>query len=219
MAQCYLCNAHVGSIFSPKWVNLDGQRFCPNCADQWQEKRRLDILEAMHAGGDPVCLFEISGVRTRDPDKPKSKEVPLGIAAFTDKGICFLEITQFQKPDAAMTFLFGAIVGAIAAHSHNVKEGRRYAISEAEARRFAPTFMDMLADTPRLIYYPVDDITRLKHGGWGFEVRVGKVRKKFAFMDGRKAYKAVRQKLRTYADAVRTGHDLVAAFRNVPAAR
>ena len=204
MAHCYTCNKYLGLRVYSKWPTLDSHRFCEPCAVQYRQQRRQRVLSELCQGGDPEDIFTAGGIRTLDPDKPKGRSLVLGILAFMDKGVCFVQIAEVLKANLSWAALFGLIGAAIAESKAKAKRQEAYAEGEREILNPAEDFRGILQRAQQLFFYPLKEITRIKSGSWGFEVRMGKSRTRFAMEGGRKTYKQLRELVDAYQRAIET---------------
>jgi len=210
MARCYSCKTYLGLGLFSAWRNLDKHSFCHSCAVKYAEERRHRVLAEVMEGRPPVELFRIPRVRTRNPDRPGSRELLLGLASFTDKGVCFLELGLHIKADPGWGWAFG-LLGAIIADSA-AKERLRGSFQRQE-QQGAKEFQRILEEAEDVLFYPRDEIQQLKFKAGLFEIRMGKSRKRFAYEDGRRLFKEFRDVAEAYCDALDRGIDPVLACR------
>lgn len=213
MARCHSCGINLGWGPFSKAEILDGHRFCRPCSDEWYEQRRKCVLSQICQGGDPVEIFTIPKVRTRNPDKPKSRELLLGITAFTDRGVCFIQTGLHFKADSGLGLAFGLIGHAIAESNARKKMKKTFAEGEHEIIDQADSFVDLLSRAEQLFFYPRQEITKLRFDSSGFDIRMGKFRKRFATSGGRKAFKQFREIAGVYRTAIENNADPVLASK------
>lgn len=206
MATCHLCEKKLG--FFSKSVPLDGHRFCPTpCAPQWRAQRKERAVGALCRDGGPAGLFSIPELRTRDPDKPKGSTLLLGVLAFLDKGVCFVQIAETKKADSGMGIAFGLIGALIAEGRAKRRRQEAYAMGEREILGDNKSITQILADAQRLIFYPADQITKLRLTSGLVEVRTADGKNRFALANGRKTCKRFKPLFDAYARAIQAGSD------------
>ncbi|MCD4824090.1 MAG: hypothetical protein K8S55_05745 [Phycisphaerae bacterium] len=214
MARCRSCKKYLGLGLFSKWVPLDGHCFCGPCSEIWRQQRRQCILKEIFDPGNPVELFHLPQVSTKNPDRPQSRELLLGSAIFMDTGVCFVQYGCHQKADTGWGLAFG-LIGMIVAESSAKRRQQR--ASEESNRRIlenAGNLTGLLNRANRLLFYPREDINRLKFNSSGFDIRMGKLRKRFAFDGGRKVFKQFRDIADTYRQAIENKTDPVLACKH-----
>ena len=197
-----------------KWKNLDGHSFCESCAVTWFEQRRHRVLQELCRGAPPIEAFRIPRVRTRNPDRPKSQEILLGLASFTNKGVCFVQLARQKGADPGWGLAFGVIGAAIAGSAAKRREKESFEQIEQGILRNADDFPDLLQRAEQVLYYPREDISRLKFDSAGFAIRTRKLRKRFLYEGGRKAFKQFRDVAKAYSRALESGTDPLQACRS-----
>ena len=206
--RCYSCSKYLGFYVFGKWVTRDKHRFCEPCAGEWVEQRRQRVLAEICAGQPPPRpIFTIPKVRTKDPDRPKSREWLLGLTAFTDKGICFIQTASHTGVDEGWGLAFGMIAGIVATTIVARRRREEFAEGEQDVIDPADTFVDLLCRSEQLLFYPRDDITELSFNSTGFTVRLGKYRKRFGMEGGRKTLRAIREVAEAYRSALEQDTD------------
>lgn len=217
MARCHSCGKNLGWGLFSKRVTMDGHRFCQPCSEEWSDKRRQRVLSQICEGGDPVEIFNIPRVRTKDADRPKGRELLLGMAAFTDRGVCFIQTARHTKADPGWALAFGLIGHAFAESAARKNRDKAFARGQREMVEKADGFTDLLRRSEQLLFYPRQEITRLKFDSKGFNIRLGRLRKRFATEGGRKAFKQFREIAETYRSAIERGTDPVLACKHLSA--
>lgn len=209
MATCHLCGKNLGwGIFS-RWEVLDGHRFCPDpCAAQWYLARRERAMAELCRDGDPVEIFRLPNVRTRDLDKPGSRTLLLGVLSFMDKGVAFVQIAEARKAETAGWFLVLGWIGLLIADGEGDRKRKEaYADGKLDILDYALNFREVLEAARQLVVYPLDQITKIGFRSGMLDIRMGKHRKRYAYDGGRKVYKQFRPVLEAYARASQTGAD------------
>jgi hypothetical protein len=209
MATCSSCGKNMGLGIFSKWVAMDKLKFCHPCAEVYSQQRRQRVIEAV-LGLQPQCLFVLPKVRTRNPDRPGSRERLIGLAAFTDKGICFVNLGKHEAADAAWGHLFG-LLGAIASSMAASKE-LKSAFAEAEAViRTSQDFADLLNSARQVFFYPRERLTKVKIAAGWFTLWQDKKNVQFQVHGTRKEFKPLQAHAKAYCDAVGRGLDLSSA--------
>jgi len=153
-------------------------------------------------GGEPIEAFTIPQVHTRCPEAP-GKITLVGDLAFTDKGVCFLQMAEGVKADASAGVLFGAIGQAIAESSARRKTDQAYAQGHDMIAAGTTGLMDKLNRCLRLIHYPAADVTDVGMSWWsGFYIKTGKKTHIFKLRGGRKLYKQFRPQIEAYLNVI-----------------
>ncbi len=213
MARCHSCRKYLGLGFFSKWMILEKKSFCTPCANEWFDQRRQRVRSRVTEGGEPERLFSIEGVYTRDPDNPKGRQMLLGQAAFMDKGVCFIETSRFRRKNSGMGLIFGLLGAALDSAAAKKQLVKALDDDKRKVEQDAYNFADQMAYANQMVFYPCEDITRLRFDSKGFEVRMGKLRKRFATSGGRKAFKRYEEIARAYRIAVESDTDPVLACK------
>ncbi len=204
MARCHICGKNLGLGLLSHWVTMDRHRFCQACAELYRQEREAQVRSAVSEGGVPQCIFTMTHVRTRDPDRPKGRERLVGAAAFTDKGVCFFQTGQHLAADEGQGGLFG-LIGIIISEIISRRHKKRAVAETADLFRDRQDIAKLLGSARRVLFYPLDQTSRLRFDAKGFDIWEGKRRKRFAFEGGRKAYKQIRDQALAYADDIGRG--------------
>lgn len=187
---------------------MDGLRFCQPCSVDYGKRRRQASVGAVLEGGPPVEIFRIVRVRTRNPDRPRSRERLVGLASFTDRGVCFLHLGTYLTADPALSLgfgLIGAVIGMV-----GETDRRKQALQDAEGAGLAGQPLAVLVHrAERVLYYPIADIRRLKFNSSGFYIRTQQGNKCFAFEGGRKFYKQIEPLADAYRTALERDSDIL----------
>jgi len=187
-------------IFS-RWVTLDKMKFCQPCSETYFMERREAIVRRI-LGLNPERLFTVQRVRTRDPDRPNSRRRLVGLAAFTDKGVCFVQLGEHNAADSGMGFAFG-IIGHLIAEAGANKEKRR-AMEEAEMLRDeARDFNELLRFAPQTLFYPLESLKKVKIKSGQFCLWADGTKKQFVYEGGRKVFKLFKPQAQAYCEAVK----------------
>jgi hypothetical protein len=209
---------------------MDGRRFCRACAPQYYQQRRERELQQVTQGGMPVALFFVPRIRTRSPDRPHSRALHLGVLAFMDKGVCFVQIARADPADHAVGLVFeimgqtlGTVLGLIWNFIAEAQAKANRVRAQAEAEEWVRTHVrdlgDLLARANRLLFYPRREITGLTLSGGGyFEIKTANGSKGFRVAGDRKERKHFRGLVEAYWQAIRSGGDPALAFKPAPAA-
>ncbi|MHC4986454.1 MAG: hypothetical protein ACYTFO_09910 [Planctomycetota bacterium] len=205
--RCHSCSKYLGFWVFGKWVTRDKLRFCEPCADAWAEQRRQRVLGEICSGEPPREIFTIPRVRAKDPDRPNSRHWVVGQAAFTDKGICFIQTGQYAGADSSATFAFGIIGGLIAESAARKRRLEEFAEGEHDIVESADDFMGLLCRAEQLLFYPRGDITKLRFDSSGFTVWSRGGRRRFGMEGGGKADRGFRDIADAYRRAIDTNED------------
>jgi hypothetical protein len=175
----------------------------------------------------PVAFFFIPRVRTRNPDRPSSLVLHLGILAFMDKGVCFVQPDPAKQAVGLVFDIVGQTLGVVLGLVWNfvgeaqakARRERVQAEAEERVRTKARDFGDLLARAERLLFYPRREITRLtlSRGGY-FEIKTANGSKGFRMAGNRKERKHFRGMVEAYRQAIRNGGDPTLAFTPSPGA-
>jgi hypothetical protein len=203
MAICGGCGNKLG-LFA-KTVRLDKTKFCPPCAEAYfQQRRRKGIDQVLSL--QPRCLFVLPKVRTRDPDRPGSRHRLIGLTAFTDKGVCFVNLGTHQAADPGWGHLFG-LIGALVSEMSAKKE-MATAFAQAESVMYgAQDFAALLNRSRQVLFYPLPKVDLVKIGAGWVTVRHEKKKIQFQVHGTRKEFKQVQAHAKAYCDAVKRGID------------
>jgi len=216
--RCHSCSTYLGFWVFGKWVTRDKLRFCEPCADAWAEQRRQRVLGEICDGGPPRDIFTIPRIRAKDPDRPKSHHWVVGQAAFTDKGVCFIQTGQYAGADPGAGIAFGIIGGMIAESAAKKRRLEEFDAGEQDVVESADDFMALLCRAEQLLFYPRGEITKLRFNPTGFTVWSRGSRKRFGMEGGRKAYRQFRDVAEAYRRAIDANEDpyLACQLTSVP---
>ncbi len=154
MDYCYLCKKEV-SFWKSNKVKLDNLLFCENCANErWPKERKQKMLSIIYEGTPPIEFTRIEKVTTEDPNIKKT--ILMGHLFFTNKGICFAELAQYE--------LVGLVRTVISSPAET-------AWSRAKP---SGNLNNILKNSPRLIFYPIDTFkdVQVKKGVLGISIDI-----------------------------------------------
>ena len=207
MARCHSCNTYLGLGIFSKWVSMDGFRFCSLCAEPWEQQRQRELLETICSGQPPVDLFTLPRIRARNPDRPQARERLLGLLAFTDKGICFIQISSEAKADIGWGVAFGVLGALLAQSAAKRRQGDSLNVAEKRIVEPATDFVDLLHRAERVLFYPKEQITKLRVDSAGVMVQCDRKKHGFGLIGGRKAFRPFKELAEAYRDAVESQTD------------
>ncbi|HUT61088.1 MAG TPA: hypothetical protein VNA25_24840 [Phycisphaerae bacterium] len=218
MARCAGCEKSLG-LFGKRY-RLDRQTFCDTCAVAYFEQRRVRVLQELLGDGPPVEIFTIHKVRTRDPDRPKGREMLLGLACFTDKGVCFIQIGHMRRPGDALLILYFLLIGLFVVIIMLIREEQEkrkrqdaYFRGEVTILEVAESLSELLQLATQVIFYPRESIRDIRINSGGFALKLHKGRKRFAVDRSGHDFKRYRAVAKAYRQAIRRGGDLLSACK------
>jgi len=200
MARCDLCGKKIG-MFQGR-SRSRGRTLCRQCVHRGSDREKRETLARLCADGEPTAAFTIPAVQTRCPDAPRQLTL-IGDLAFTDKGLCFVQIAEVRKADGSAGLLFGIVGAAVAESTARRKTRDDYAHARQLVVEDAASLVDVIQRVPRLIYVPASDITAMGHGWCShFQVKTRTGRHMFKLERGSKTYKQWRPQIEAYLDAI-----------------
>ncbi len=211
MACCTRCNAKIG-MFARAFKRADAV-LCKSCLAPWYDDCKRAALASLCDGGDPVEIFSIPLVKCRDPDIRDEWYRLVGNLAFTDKGICFVQVASYRHRHSGFLVLLGflilSFVGDLISHAVAAKEAameRQSVAAGQSAMRGARSFKERLERSPRLIVFPLSQITDVTYGWWnGFRVHAGKRKVRFLLQGEGEEFKLRRRDIEKFLE--RVGND------------
>jgi hypothetical protein len=174
---------------------------CQRCIRQRPLELKPQIIERLCAGGEPVEMFTIRQVHTRCPEA--RGVLLLGDMAFTDKGICFIQLAEGFRPDAAPGIVFG-LVGQLAAESTaSDHTDAAYAHGRQTIAPGEPGLVEWMQQSLRVMHYPAAEITDVGFGWWsGFHIKTPGKTHIFKLRGGKQVYEQFRPRIEAYLDTI-----------------
>jgi hypothetical protein len=163
-------------------------------------------LDPLCEGGDPVELFSIPLVKCRDPDIRGEWHRLVGNLAFTNKGICFVQLASYRHRHSVLLILLG-FIGDIISQAAAAQEAldEKQAVAAGQLRLHgARSFKERLERSPRLIVFPLSQVTDVTYGWWnGFRVHVGKRKTRFLLQGEGEEFKLRRHDIEEFLGRVK----------------
>ncbi len=201
MARCHLCEKKLG--WFSKVRRMDGQRFCRDCAIRWPEERKRRAIEQLCGSGEPNELFSIPDVKCVSPDRPKGRLVLYGNLAFTDKGVCFIQLAEAPNAEPLWQQVFEAFGAMIDERQAEKRAARALEAGRRTILERAESFADLLRRSPRLIIVPPGEIRDITYGWFsGLRIKTAKGSPRFELDRPGKTFKAYRERIGKYVHAV-----------------
>ena len=120
---CENCGTAIGG-YQGRWRRVDGRALCLTCALAVMDWRRERTVEFLWQGGRPEVYFAAPAVG-REPDHPDGPRRQTGVLAFTNKGVVFAQLGEYQaRPSSAVAMLLGAGEGPYIVDTRNRLERR-----------------------------------------------------------------------------------------------
>jgi len=199
MNECYMCRKPLTKESGK--IKLDNALFCFACAPQWDQRRKQQALTAINENGPLVELFHISQAIMANPDNPNKNHL-VGDIVFMEKGVCFVQLADFEVKQQSGAMLFG-MLGSMIDMSIYRKAKNKAAVSyDAQVKLLSPEgLLGMLMGAPRLIFVPKNEIQNIKYSRMsGMVIDTGNkaTKRVFTLEGGKKAYQVFESQIRDY---------------------
>jgi hypothetical protein len=208
MARCSRCEAKIG-MFENTLRRADAT-LCESCLTPWYKERKQESLQFLCEGGEPVEFFSIPLVQCVDPYIRNGQNLLIGNLAFTDKGICFIQIGEypetFESKGAFPFFL--ALVGITLICSDIYKDTaiKKQAIVQGQLAVLenAKSFTEILQRSPKLIVFAREQVSDVTFGRRsGLLVHLGKQKMCFYLKGKQKEFEQHSQGIEQFLDVMR----------------
>jgi hypothetical protein len=229
LTRCYLCNKKLDApLFGmsrsipakiPRIV--DGQQvyFCLGCSIRWNDEQKERAIATLYEGKDPIPYFMLPGVSTQDPSEKNN--IFVGHLLFTDKAICFLQMSEYSKKapkepksyDVSPEFVFfmygavGLLAYSLTPPLHGKAFDREENIKAAWRQvETPPEFKDQqglkatLEKAHKLFLFPKSSITHIGYNPTeGLEIHTsGRLNQKVFFSLNREIYDHLEPQIKEY---------------------
>ena len=170
MAVCEICDNKFG-VFSRR-VKRGDTLLCPGCVMEYEVRQSMAIIDLLYSDGDPEEYVLLTRVKANNIEKKQGRWQVRGALALTNKGMVFLEISRFHP---------GKHFAAVSSQLEEMAQ-REYDMAAVAVLDTSIYLKEMLEKAPRLFYYPIGQIEKMKCSGWGQKVlRFSFDRKKITF--------------------------------------
>jgi uncharacterized membrane protein len=178
-----------------------GTERLPHCVPCAKTKEKQEAFDFLYDGAAPQESFRIPKVLSLDLYDPQVRIRLIGDLLFMDKGVCFVQIGQYETSANTTLVMFG-LLGAIIGNMQE-KRARKKAIEQVDIiqRTFATTKLrEYLERSPRILFFPKSMISEMKFSSWSGGIKIKTTDKKqvFNLEKGKKTFREFEDKIREY---------------------